>query len=506
MNCETEIKLIETTSTEVKNRLLGPEEMLRAIDTGALYVAGPGGVPQAMVTARTSGSGAPKQMAGNVIVPSSAPTLYGLTDTQSRKIGFKTATDRFDVFTRGGPTGRALWLQWAINWGDATAGVSIGTAWAFWRMGLVRTCTSVIAGRYTPDTVTGTWSDVDYGVTTGDARATGYGKRSSTAGDTAQYNGVTFRDRGDGVGVCDIYIRGTSGGANRFEIEVDGVVQLANQSATVATPTTLKFTVTATPGSHTVRLRNTNTGGGLDKLGILAVNGIDLVSMDVPATHPVENVWAEWSLSEAYAFSTGTMGAWEYAFDRAADGVFGGNFHGGEVATSAAVFKLDGTTQGVAALGVRAAGYVFTTLEIFQHTTVDSAMVITSRHSLPSDYHWQFDFQASGSWLTKNAYWCMSPVQTDFSTVTYPDAATLTVNGTRVPFADVGRIVQQNSKGQVVETEWTQTVPDYGDSFGGKVNMWPNPGAYCKVYKGIYGAALPTLLVNPAASARRRFA
>lgn len=57
MNCETEIKLIETTSTEVKNRLLGPEEMLRAIDTGALYVAGPGGVPQAMVTARSSGSG-----------------------------------------------------------------------------------------------------------------------------------------------------------------------------------------------------------------------------------------------------------------------------------------------------------------------------------------------------------------------------------------------------------------------------------------------------------------
>lgn len=57
MNCETEIKLIETTSTEVKNRLLGPEEMLRAIDTGARYVGGPGGVPQALVTATPSGPG-----------------------------------------------------------------------------------------------------------------------------------------------------------------------------------------------------------------------------------------------------------------------------------------------------------------------------------------------------------------------------------------------------------------------------------------------------------------
>ena len=54
---ETEIKLVETTSTEVKNRLVGPEEILRTIDTGALYVGGKGGVPQALVTASTSGPG-----------------------------------------------------------------------------------------------------------------------------------------------------------------------------------------------------------------------------------------------------------------------------------------------------------------------------------------------------------------------------------------------------------------------------------------------------------------
>lgn len=54
---ETEIKLIETTSTEVKNRLVGPEEILRAIDTGVLYVGGKGGVPQALVTAIPSGEG-----------------------------------------------------------------------------------------------------------------------------------------------------------------------------------------------------------------------------------------------------------------------------------------------------------------------------------------------------------------------------------------------------------------------------------------------------------------
>ena len=54
---ETEIKLVETTSTEVKNRLVGPEEILRAIDTGALYVGGKGGAPQALVTAIPSGEG-----------------------------------------------------------------------------------------------------------------------------------------------------------------------------------------------------------------------------------------------------------------------------------------------------------------------------------------------------------------------------------------------------------------------------------------------------------------
>lgn len=54
---ETDIKLVETTSTEVKNRLVGPEEILRAIDTGALYVGGKGGVPQSLVTASPSAMG-----------------------------------------------------------------------------------------------------------------------------------------------------------------------------------------------------------------------------------------------------------------------------------------------------------------------------------------------------------------------------------------------------------------------------------------------------------------
>ena len=54
---ETEIKLVETTSTEVKSRLIGSEEILRTIDTGALYVGGKGGVPQALVTATSSESG-----------------------------------------------------------------------------------------------------------------------------------------------------------------------------------------------------------------------------------------------------------------------------------------------------------------------------------------------------------------------------------------------------------------------------------------------------------------
>lgn len=73
MSCETEFKLVETTITEVKNRLLRPEEILRAIDTGALYVAGPGGRPQAMVTATPSGSGAVKWVGNRIISPDRLP-------------------------------------------------------------------------------------------------------------------------------------------------------------------------------------------------------------------------------------------------------------------------------------------------------------------------------------------------------------------------------------------------------------------------------------------------
>jgi hypothetical protein len=59
----SDLKIVPVLSTEVNNRLVGPDEILRVIDTGALYVAGPGGEPQSMVTATTldseeSGKGA----------------------------------------------------------------------------------------------------------------------------------------------------------------------------------------------------------------------------------------------------------------------------------------------------------------------------------------------------------------------------------------------------------------------------------------------------------------
>lgn len=49
--------LLETTSTEVKNRILKPGQMLRAIDTGALYYGDKDGRPTAFVGASTSSSG-----------------------------------------------------------------------------------------------------------------------------------------------------------------------------------------------------------------------------------------------------------------------------------------------------------------------------------------------------------------------------------------------------------------------------------------------------------------
>ena len=51
---DSEIKLFYAQSSEVKNRILAPDEHLRAIDTGAYYVAGPDGKPQAVLTATTS--------------------------------------------------------------------------------------------------------------------------------------------------------------------------------------------------------------------------------------------------------------------------------------------------------------------------------------------------------------------------------------------------------------------------------------------------------------------
>lgn len=49
--------LLETTSTEVKNRILKPGQMLRAIDSGALYYGDKDGKPTAFVGASTSSSG-----------------------------------------------------------------------------------------------------------------------------------------------------------------------------------------------------------------------------------------------------------------------------------------------------------------------------------------------------------------------------------------------------------------------------------------------------------------
>jgi len=65
MNCDSstsDLKIVPVLSTEVKNRLVRPDEILRAIDTGALYVAGPGGEPQSMVTATTTSDGGVKKL------------------------------------------------------------------------------------------------------------------------------------------------------------------------------------------------------------------------------------------------------------------------------------------------------------------------------------------------------------------------------------------------------------------------------------------------------------
>lgn len=57
MNLFDGTDLLETTSTEIKNRILKPGQMLRAIDTGALYYGDKDGKPTAFVGASTSSSG-----------------------------------------------------------------------------------------------------------------------------------------------------------------------------------------------------------------------------------------------------------------------------------------------------------------------------------------------------------------------------------------------------------------------------------------------------------------
>ena len=57
MNLFDGTDLLETTSTEIKNRILKPGQMLRAIDTGALYYGDKDGKPTAFVGTTTNSSG-----------------------------------------------------------------------------------------------------------------------------------------------------------------------------------------------------------------------------------------------------------------------------------------------------------------------------------------------------------------------------------------------------------------------------------------------------------------
>lgn len=66
MNLFDGTDLLETTSTEIKNRILKPGQMLRAIDTGALYYGDKDGKPTAFVGASTSSSGGVRILAGDV--------------------------------------------------------------------------------------------------------------------------------------------------------------------------------------------------------------------------------------------------------------------------------------------------------------------------------------------------------------------------------------------------------------------------------------------------------
>lgn len=57
MSLGDDIVILETTSTEVKNRILKSHELLRAIDTGALYIGGKDGKPQALIASSTTPDG-----------------------------------------------------------------------------------------------------------------------------------------------------------------------------------------------------------------------------------------------------------------------------------------------------------------------------------------------------------------------------------------------------------------------------------------------------------------
>ena len=81
---DSEIKLFYAQSSEVSKRILAPDEHLRAIDTGAYYVAGPDGKPQAVLTARTSAQGVVNATAGAVAVdigPGASPIPVALRNT-----------------------------------------------------------------------------------------------------------------------------------------------------------------------------------------------------------------------------------------------------------------------------------------------------------------------------------------------------------------------------------------------------------------------------------------
>lgn len=80
MSLGDDIVILETTSTEVKNRILKSHELLRAIDTGELYIGGKDGKPQALIASSTTSDGVIGiQLPGKPLTPMAAAiwSAYG---------------------------------------------------------------------------------------------------------------------------------------------------------------------------------------------------------------------------------------------------------------------------------------------------------------------------------------------------------------------------------------------------------------------------------------------